>query len=64
MMPSLTPLQLNVIIRYLERSGRIIIDSEGYIVWTRNDKDRDFLTLGELANISKEFRDYFHDRER
>lgn len=62
MMSSLTPLQLNVIIRYLERSGKIIIDSEGYVIWSRKDKDKDFLTLGEIANIGSEFKEYLEDQ--
>lgn len=60
MAPSLTPLQINTIIRYLERSGAIIIDSESYIVWARRDRQGG-LTLGEAANISGEFRDYLKD---
>lgn len=62
MAPSLTPLQINTIIKYLERSGAIIIDSESYIVWTRKDR-QDGLTLGEVANISSEFKDYLKDIE-
>jgi len=61
LIPSLTPLQLNVIIRYLERSGKIIIDSEGYIVWTHKKGHEDSPTLGEVANISDEFMDYFEN---
>ena len=58
MMPSLTPLQLNVAVRFLERSGMIIIDSESYITWTRKDKEQDQLTLGEVADISSELREF------
>lgn len=56
MAPSLTPLQINVIVRYLERSGAIVIDTEGYIVWAR--KEQDLLTLGEVAEISGDLKDY------
>ena len=56
MAPSLTPLQINVIIRYLERSGAIAVDSESYIIWARKDQDR--LTLGEVAEISGDLKDY------
>jgi hypothetical protein len=57
MLPSLTPLQINVILKYLQRSGAIEVDLEGYIVWVRKDK-QDGLTLGEVAEISSELRDY------
>ena len=56
MAPSLTPLQINVIVRYLEKSGAIIIDSEGYIIWTRKEQQQ--LTLGEVAEMSNELRQY------
>jgi hypothetical protein len=61
MLPSLTPLQVNVIIRYLERSGAIVIDTEGYITWARKE-EADQLTLGEVANISSEFRKYLEQQ--
>ena len=57
MAPSLTPLQINVIVRYLERTGAIIIDTEGYITWVRKEGP-DQLTLGEVADISGELRRY------
>jgi hypothetical protein len=56
MVPSLTPLQINVVVRYLERSGAIIIDTEGYIVWARREQGQ--LTLGEVAEISSDLKDY------
>jgi hypothetical protein len=56
MLPSLTPLQINVIIHYLERSGAIIIDAEGCITWMRN-KDPEPLTLGEVADISSDLKE-------
>ena len=63
MLPSLTPLQVNVIIRYLERSGAIVIDTEGYITWARKE-EADQLTLGEVANISSEFRKYLEQQRQ
>lgn len=59
---SLTPLQINVIVRYLERTGTIVIDTEGYIVWVR--KEQNGLTLGEVANISEELKPYLDDDNR
>jgi hypothetical protein len=56
MAPALTPLQINVIIRFLERSGAIIIDTEGYIVWSR--KEREQMTSGEVAQISDDIKEF------
>lgn len=61
MAPSLTPLQINVIVRYLERSGAIVVDTEGYIVWARKEQEQ--LTLGEVASISEELRAYLDDNK-
>jgi hypothetical protein len=60
MVPSLTPLKINVIIRYLERSGAILVDTESYIVWARKDQER--LTLGEVGKISADLKDYLEKR--
>lgn len=56
MVSSLSPLKINVIVRYLERSGAIIVDSEGYIIWSR--KEQDHLSLGEVAEMSNELKDF------
>ena len=56
LLPSLSPLQINVILHYLERSGEIVIDADGYITWVRN-KDREHLTLGEVAEISNDLKE-------
>jgi hypothetical protein len=61
MLPSLTPLQINVIVHYLERSGEIVIDNEGYITWMRN-KDQEQLTLGEVAEISSDLKELLKKR--
>jgi len=61
MAPSLTPLHINVIVRYLERSGAIIIDTEGYVVWARKEQER--LTLGEVAEISSDLKDYLEKHQ-
>ena len=53
MLPSLTPVQINVIAQYLERSGAIVIDADGYITWMRNE-DPGQLTLGEVAEMSSD----------
>jgi hypothetical protein len=60
MAPSLTPLQINVIVRYLERSGAIVIDTEGYILWARKEQER--LTLGDVAEISQDLKNYLNHK--
>ncbi|MCI0560164.1 MAG: DUF4423 domain-containing protein [Nitrososphaera sp.] len=61
MVPALTPEQLNAAVRYLERTGTIVIDGDGYIVWSRNET-RDSLTLGDVAVFSDEFNKFVNDR--
>jgi hypothetical protein len=56
LLPSLTPLQINVIAHYLERSGEIVIDADGYITWVRN-KDQEHLTPGEIAEMSSDLKE-------
>ena len=56
MLPSLTPVQINVIAQYLERSGAIVIDADGYITWMRN-VDPGQLTLGEVAEMSSDLKE-------
>lgn len=56
MLPSLTPLQINVIAKYLERSRAIVIDADGYITWMRNEDPRQ-LTLGEVAEMSSDLKE-------
>jgi hypothetical protein len=56
MAPSLTPLQINVIIHYLERAGAVITDTEGYIVWSRKEQEQ--MTLGEVAEMSDDIKEF------
>ncbi|HEX7033393.1 MAG TPA: hypothetical protein VF172_10370 [Nitrososphaera sp.] len=60
--PSLTPVQINVIVRFLERSGEIIVDTEGYIVWTRKEQEQ--LTLGDVARISNDLKEYLSEQSQ
>ena len=62
MLPSLTPLQINVILKYLQRSGALEIDLDGYIIWVRKD-NQEGMTLGEAAEMSSELRNYL-ERDR
>ncbi len=54
LVPALAPLQVTVALRYLQRTGAVVVDNDGYIVWAR--QDRPDLTLGEVADLSDEFR--------
>jgi hypothetical protein len=56
MLPFLTPVQINVIAHYLERSGAIVIDTDGYITWMRKE-GRGQLTLGEVADMSSDLQE-------
>jgi hypothetical protein len=56
MLPYLTPVQINVIVHYLERSGVIVIDSDGYIIWMRKE-GLEQLTLGETAEMSSDLKE-------
>ena len=55
-LPFLTSVQINVIAHYLERSGAIVIDSDGYITWMRNE-ELGQLTLGEVATMSSDLKE-------
>lgn len=51
------PVKINTIVRYLERTKTIIIDSDSYIVWTRQESPEQ-MTLGDVAAMSSELREY------
>lgn len=57
LLPGMSGLKINVILRYLERSKAIIVDNDGYITWVRKDAP-DHLTLGDVASISRELQEY------
>jgi hypothetical protein len=63
MLPSLTPVQINVIAKYLERSGAIVIDADGYITWMRNEDQRQ-LTLGEVAEMSSDLKKLLEEHNK
>jgi hypothetical protein len=46
---------LTAIRSYLERSGAIVIDTDGYITWMRNE-GLGQLTLGEVADMSSDLK--------
>jgi hypothetical protein len=61
MLPSLTPVQINAIVHYLDRSGVIVIDTDGYIIWMRKE-GLGQLTLGEVAEISSDLKELLEKR--
>ncbi len=58
LVPALKPYKLNVVIRFLERSGIILIDSDGYIVWSRGEQS-EMPSFSDVAELSPEFRKLF-----
>jgi hypothetical protein len=63
MLPSLSPVQINVIAKYLERSGAIVIDADGYITWMRNEDPRQ-LTLGEVAEMGSDLKKLLEEHNK
>jgi hypothetical protein len=49
-------------VRYLERLGAIVIDTEGYIVWARKEPYE--LALGEVAEISSDLKEYLSNNKK
>ena len=63
--PTLNLVKINAILRYLERSRRLEIDLDGNIIWISQDKvETNRARLAEVANISKDFVDYFSTKNR
>jgi hypothetical protein len=63
--PTLNSVKINAILRYLERSKRLEIDLDGNIIWIRQEKDEaNELSLAEVANISKDFLNYFSTKNQ
>ncbi|AIF83617.1 hypothetical protein NTE_01554 [Candidatus Nitrososphaera evergladensis SR1] len=63
LIPSMDLYKINVILRYLERSKAIIVDNDGYIVWTRKDAP-DQLTLGDVADISDDLKKFLEEKKQ
>lgn len=57
LLPSMSGYKINVILRYLERSKTIIVDNDGYIVWTRKEAP-DHLTLADVASMSDDLKEF------
>jgi hypothetical protein len=61
LVPSLDSVKLVTILKYLIRSGTLLIDSDSNIIWTSggsaNDKPEP-LTLAEVAEMSDDFKKY------
>src|SRR5215831_12336551 len=62
--PNLNPVKINILLRYLERSKRLEIDTDGNIVWISHDKNRtNQLSFAEAANISEDFLKYLSTKK-
>lgn len=59
LVPILNLDKINAILRYLKNSKKIEIDLDGNIIWIRQQKMNNQLTIAETANISPEFVDYY-----
>jgi hypothetical protein len=57
LVPGLKPFKLNLVIRFLERNETILIDGDGYIVWTRGETS-EMSNLSDVAKLSPEFREF------
>ena len=55
------PVKINAILRYLERSKSLEVDLDGNIIWMREEGGgkSNQSTLADVANISKDFLNYF-----
>jgi hypothetical protein len=56
--------KITTILRYLERSKRLILDSDGYIIWIRQDNNNNNnnvnrLSFAEVANFKDNLGDQF-----
>ena len=57
--PSLNLVKIHTILKYLQRSKRLIVDNDGYIVWIKEDNFNKFSSsFSDVANISKDFAEY------
>lgn len=63
LVPSLKPFKLNIILRFLERTGTVIIDGDGYIVWARGDKS-EMSELSDIAEMSIDFKKFLNKSDR
>lgn len=63
LLPSMSPLKINVILRYLQRLEAIVVDNDGYITWVRDGGSHDQLTLGDVASMSNELKEFLQRSE-
>ncbi len=55
LVPGLSLIKLNTILKYLISKGDLLLDSDSYIIWIRG-KESDELTLGDVAEISQDIK--------
>ena len=59
-LPSMSDYKINVILRYLQRLGSIVVDNDGYITWTRKERGKESLTLGDVADLSDDVKKFLN----
>ncbi len=57
--PTLSLDKINAILKYLQRSNRLIVDLDGNIVWIKENNSKENSDLSETANFSKDFLERF-----
>lgn len=57
--PKLNLNMINAILRYLTNSKKIEIDLDGNIIWIKDQYANNQLSMGEMANISEDFLEYY-----
>ena len=62
LLPSMSGYKINVILRYLQRLGSIVVDNDGYITWTRQEggTGKENMTLGDVANLSDDVKKFLN----
>lgn len=53
----LSPLKVNIILRYLERAKTVEIDLDGNVIWIRGSENNQ-VTFSDTASFSSEFIEY------
>lgn len=60
LLPAMSDYKINVILRYLQRLGSIVVDNDGYITWTRKERGKESLTLGDVADLSDDVKKFLN----
>jgi hypothetical protein len=61
--PRLSPIKINTILRYLEKSKKLEIDLDGNIIWFQRGNTDNRVSFLESANFSPEFFKQFSTKD-